>query len=69
MIQSVSQILIVMPLTNAEPLFIPDGFLPFGSAVGDSNITNIDRGSSEEIQLNVDVVMFGSPRNRLYVSL
>lgn len=48
---------------------IPEGFLPFGPAYGDSAIRNVDDDSSEEIQLGTDVIIFGSRNNRLYVSL
>ena len=48
---------------------IPEGFLPFGSAFGDSALRGVDDGSSEEIQLGADVFIFGTRNNRLYVGL
>ena len=48
---------------------IPVSFLPFGSAHGDSTVPRIDDGSTEEIQLETDIVFFGSRQNALYVSL
>ena len=50
-------------------MVIPEGFLPFGSVYGDSAIRAIDDGSSGEIQLGADVVIFGSRNTSLYVSL
>ena len=47
---------------------IPDGFLPFGLAHGDSIGPRSDDGSSEEIRLGTDIVIFGLHQNRLYVS-
>ena len=47
---------------------IPIGFLPFGTAHGDSRVPSVDDGSSREIQLGTDVVLFGSHQDRLYVS-
>ena len=49
-------------------MFIPSGFLPFGPIYGDSAVPRQDDGSSEEIQLRVDVVIFGSRQSSLYVS-
>ena len=54
-------------LDNAT-VIIPTGFLPFGSAYGDSTVPTSDDGSTEEIQLGTDIVIFGSRQNRLYVS-
>ena len=51
------------------PVVIPDGFLPFGSVYGDFVVRRDDDVSTEEIALGVDVVIFGSRQNRLYVSL
>ena len=48
---------------------IPEGFLPFGLAYGDSVVPSVDDGSSEEIQLETDVFIFGSRGDSLYVSL
>lgn len=50
------------------PGVIPEGFLPFGPAY-DSPVPTQDDGSSMEIQLVTDVVIFGSRQNRLYVSI
>ena len=50
-------------------MVIPEGFLPFGSVYGDSAIRDIDDGSSGEIQVGADVVIFGSRNSSLYVSL
>ena len=50
-------------------MVIPEGFLPFGSVYGDSAIRGIDDGTSGEIQLGADVVIFGSRNTSLYVSL
>ena len=44
------------------------GFLPFGSAHGDSTAPMLDDGSTNGIQLGTDIVIFGSHQNRLYVS-
>ena len=52
---------------NATVIF-PTGFLPFGSAHGDSTGPIRDDDSTEEIQLETDIVIFGSHQNRLYVS-
>ena len=49
-------------------MIIPAGFLPFGSAHGDSRVPRFDDGSTGEIQLGTDIVIFGSRQNRLYVS-
>ena len=49
-------------------VIIPTGFLPFGSAHGDSTVPTRDDDSTEEIQLGTDIVIFGSRQNRLYVS-
>ena len=46
----------------------PIGFLPFGPAHGDSRVPSEDDGSTGEIRLGTDIVIFGSRRNRLYVS-
>ena len=48
---------------------IPEDFLPFGSAYGDSALRGVDDGSTGEIQLGTDVVIFGTRNDRLYVSL
>ena len=49
---------------------IPDNFLPFGPMYGDAAIIPpVDDGSSEEIRLGTDIVIFGARNNRLYVSL
>ena len=50
-------------------MVIPEGFLPFGSVYGDLAIRGIDDGSSGEIQVGADVVIFGSRNSSLYVSL
>ena len=47
---------------------IPDNFLPFGPMYGDTVIPPIDDGSSKEIQLGTDVIIFGTRNSRLYVS-
>ena len=47
---------------------IPDGFLCFGTAQGDSVVPRADDGSSNVITLTTDVVIFGSSHSRLYVS-
>ena len=44
------------------------GFLPFGSAHGDSTVSNTDDGSTDEIELKTDIVIFDSRQNKLYVS-
>ena len=49
-------------------LCILGDFLPFGPAYGDSRVRTVDDGSSEEIQVGIDIVIFGSRQNRLYVS-
>ena len=46
----------------------PAGFLPFGSAHGDTRVPTSDDGSTSEIRLGTDIVIFGSRQNRLYVS-
>ena len=43
-------------------------FLPFGPAHGDSRVRTVNDGSSEEIHVGTDIVIFGSRQNRLYVS-
>ena len=48
---------------------IPENFLPFGPMYGDTIIPPVDDGSSEEIQLGYDVIIFGTRNDRLYVSL
>ena len=48
---------------------IPESFLPFGPAYGDSALRGVDDGSSDEIRLGTDVVIFGTRNDRLYVSL
>ena len=48
---------------------IPEGFLPFGSAYGDSAVPRVDDGSTDEVRLGTDVVIFGTRNDRLYVSL
>ena len=55
-------------LENESGIPIPDGFLPFGLAHGDSIGPRADDGSSEEIRLASDVVIFGLRHNLLYVS-
>ena len=50
-------------------MFFPPGFLPFGPAYGDTAVPKIDDGSTNEIPLGTDVVIFGSRRSGLYVSL
>ena len=50
-------------------MVIPEGFLSFGSVYGDSAIHGVDDGSSEEIQLGTDVIIFGYRNGSLYVSL
>ena len=45
-----------------------DSFLPFGPAHGDLTAPRVDDGTSQAIQLTTDIVIFGSRRNRLYVS-
>ncbi len=52
-----------------DPVGIPESFLPFGIAYGDSVLRDVDDGSSEEILLGTDVIIFGTRNNRLYVSL
>ena len=47
---------------------VPRGFLPFGSAHGDSRVPTSDDGSTGEIYLETDIIFFGSRQNRLYVS-
>ena len=49
-------------------MIIP-GFLPFGSAHGDSRAPTSDDSSTGEIRLGTDIVIFGSRQNRLYVSI
>ena len=49
-------------------MIIPAGFVPFGSAHGDSTVPIVDDGSTEEIQLETDFDILGSHQNRLYVS-
>lgn len=43
-------------------------FLPFGIKYGDVTLTDVDDGSSEEIVLATDAVIFGSIQDRLFVS-
>ena len=43
-------------------------FLPFGPAHGDSRVPIALDGSTAAILLGTDIVIFGSRRNRLYVS-
>ena len=50
-------------------MLIPEGFLSFGSVYGDSAIRGVDDGSSGEIQLGTNVVIFGSHNSSLYVSV
>ena len=47
---------------------VPDGFLPFGTGFGDSLVPTEDDGSSEEIQLGTDVILFGSRQSSLFVN-
>ena len=47
---------------------IPIGFLPFGPAYGDSRVPSRLDGSTGEIQLGTDVIIFGARQNQLYVS-
>ena len=47
---------------------IPENFLPFGPTYGDTVVPHVDDGSSEEIRLDPDVIIFGTRNNRLYVS-
>ena len=47
---------------------IPQSFLPFGPDHGDLTAPVVDDGSTDEIILGTDVVIFGSRHNRLYVS-
>ena len=49
-------------------MVVPDNFLPFGPLNGDAVVPIIDDGSSEEIRLGADVIIFGTVSNRLYVS-
>ena len=61
----------IMPFTLAimgNEMILPTGFLPFGSAFGDSRVPTSDDGSTREIRLGTDIVIFGSRQNRLYVS-
>ena len=58
-----------MIITGNATVMIPDGFLPFGLLNGDTAITRVDDGSTEEVQLGTDVIIFGSRNSRLYVSL
>ena len=45
-----------------------DVFLPYGPDHGDSTLRKSDDGSSEEIGLQTNALIFGSSHNRLYVS-
>ena len=47
---------------------IPRSFLPFGPDFGDLTVPTSDDGTTDEIILATDVVIFGSSHNRLYVS-
>lgn len=49
-------------------IIIPSGFLPFGFTYGDFRVPTSLDGSTEGIQLETDIVIFGSRQNRLYVS-
>ena len=60
---------IFVNLVGGPDVVIPEGFLPFGPAYGDSALRDVDDGSSTEIQLGSDVVIFGAHSNRLYVSI
>ena len=53
---------------NISDRQIPQSFLPFGSDHGDLTAPVFDDGSTGEIILGTDVVIFGSRHNRLYVS-
>ena len=61
-----------LPPTSITPTVgdrqIPQSFLPFGSDHGDLTVPVDDDGSTDEIILGTDVVIFGSRHNRLYVS-
>ena len=46
---------------------IPDNFVPFGPANGDSIVPQVDDGSSGEIRLDRDVSFFSLNYNRIYV--
>ena len=60
----------ISPSTDSDGsgIFIPSGFLPFGPVYGDSSVPRLDDGSTEEIRLGTDVVIFGSRQTSLYVS-
>ena len=60
---------IFVNLVGGPDVVIPEGFLPFGPSYGDSALRDVDDGSSTEIQLGTDVVIFGVRSNHLYVSL
>ena len=55
-------------IAEVVSVVMPDNFLPFGPLSGDSAVPPVDDGSSQEIQLGTDVIIFGSRNNRLYVS-
>ena len=57
-----------MLIIAGSGVFIPDNLLPFGPAHGDSVVPRVDDGSSEEIRVETDVVIFGLHQNCLYVS-
>ena len=48
---------------------IPEGFLPFGSAFGDSALRGVNDGSTGGIQVGTDVIIFGTRNNLLFVSI
>ena len=60
--------LIYYNAVNESERLIPDNFVPFGTANGDSIVPRFDDGSSDEIRLDRDVFIFGLNHSRIYVS-
>ena len=55
-------------LSTVNDIQIPRSFLPFGPDREDLTVPTSDDGTTDEIILRTNVVIFGSSHNRLYVS-
>ena len=55
-------------LVTSLDVYIANDFLPFGREHGDSVVLGLDDGSSEDIKLATDAIIFGLHQNCLYVS-
>ena len=52
---------------SGDDIQIPPSFLPFGPDHEDLTVPTTDDGTTDEIGLEIDIIIFGSSHNRLYV--